>query len=50
LDCTLNEIREASGVQSDNTIRKYFNSLIDKKDRILKEVMKDELPADLRDH
>lgn len=50
LDCTLNEIREASGVQSDNTIRKYFSSLIEKKERILKEVMKDELPAEVRDH
>lgn len=38
----LQDIKEASGVQSDNTIKKYYQALMDKKDRILKEVFKDE--------
>lgn len=42
LNLSLNQIKEASGVASDNTIKKYFSSLMDNKDVILKNAFKED--------
>lgn len=36
MNLTLAQIKDASGVQTDNTIKKYYQHLIDKKDMLLK--------------
>jgi len=41
LNLTLNAIKEASGVASDNTIKKYFSPLMESKDIILKNALAD---------
>lgn len=42
LNLSLQQIKDASGIQTDNTIKKYYTHLIEKKDILLKKALRDD--------